>query len=403
MANLLVGLFLFNRVVTGQYPPPHVNNSQIGIDAGYTGPSEIHSCGNDTPRIKWISFGTNTSYYPNLGDTFYSSWGPDWDIWFTSDDTPGIQGSCLPNGSNIVVNKATGPSIAELQPVTVNCLREWGLHGDDQGHGDWGAWKTTGLTWLDSILYLWVERDFNPLATNNSLRQTAKSPCLLKSTNKGVTFEGGPQEACFEKPMFPGMRFGTPSFIQYGRNGEAGPHGSDQYAYAISNDGSWDNGDNIRLGRVLRSKIANLNGSDWEFFQGSPSHVSWIKDYNTSTPILSHQNQLSSTGAVYNPYLDEYILTEWYFPNRTGFGQYPSALWPTVWAWYASRKPWGPYRLVSNTSWPNAAWYNPAIVNKFWGFDGKSGIVFTSGHAYGNGANSSYVLSTIPFSIETFW
>ena len=402
MTSLAILTLVLAGVAKGQYPPPHTNDSQVGIDTGYSGPLESCSCASNTPRIKWMTFGTNTSYVNDTGDTFYDNWGPDWNIWFTSDDTSGIQGACLPNGSNVIVNKATGPDPTRLMPVTVNCLKEeWGLHGDDQGHGDWGSWKTTGLTWLDSVLYLWVERDRSPFAANDSLRQCAQNSCLLKSTDEGATFDGKNQSECFENPMFPGRLFGTPSFIQYGRNGEAGPHGSDKYAYAISNDGFWDNADNIRLGRVLRTQIANLNGEDWEFFQGSPSNMSWTKNISASTPVLSHEYQLSSTAAVYNPYLDEYILTEWYFPNRTGFGEYPTQIYPTVWAFYASRKPWGPYRLVSNTSWPNAAWYNPSIVTKFWGFDGKSGIVFTSGHAYTNG--SPYVLSTIPFSIETFW
>lgn len=91
------------------------------------------------------------------------------------------------------------------------------------------------------------------------------------------------------------------------------------------------------------------------------------------------------------------------FPNRTGWGEYPDALYPSVWSWYASRKPWGPYRLVSNTSWPNAGWYNPVIISKFWGFDGKSGNVFVSGGGYGFDYGSAYDLSLIPFKIETFW
>ncbi|KAF2101389.1 hypothetical protein NA57DRAFT_72833 [Rhizodiscina lignyota] len=395
-------LFLFIQFAYGQYPPPQINDSQVGIDTGYHGPLESCSCAEDRPRIKWITFGTNTSYAQDGGDTFYSTWGPDWDTWFTIDDSAGIKASCSPNGSNIIINKARGPSVADLRPATVNCLqKEWGLHGDDMGHGDDGSWKTTGLSWLDDVLYLWVSRNFAPAAGNNSLRQTAQNSCLLKSLNYGVTFQGPDDEECYTNPTFPGRLFGTPSFIQYGRNGEAGPHGSDKYAYAISNDGSWDNGDSIQLGRVPRERIANLSSKDWEFFNGSPSEVSWTRNLSDAKPLLYSQNQLSSTAAIYNPYLEEYILNEWYFPNRTGYGVYPQALYPTVWTWYASRKPWGPYRVVSNTSWPNAAWYNPSVLNKFWGFDGKSGTVITSGHAYLN--HSSQVLSTIPFEIETFW
>lgn len=173
------------------YPPPHTNSSQQGIDVGYSGPAQI-SCANTTtcPRIKWITFGTNTSHYRDSGDTYYNSCGPDWNVWFTSDDTSGIRGACLPNGSNVVVNKASGLDVTDIEAEKVNCLQEWGVETDAQGHGDGGSWKTTGLTWLDSVLYLWVARNIYPPSANDTHRQSAQNGCLLKSEDSGKTFEG---------------------------------------------------------------------------------------------------------------------------------------------------------------------------------------------------------------------
>jgi hypothetical protein len=386
------------------YPSPHTNTSQVGLDVGYSGP-DLSNCADPRtcPRIKWITFGTNTSYYTDLGDTYYNSIGPDGNVWFTSDDTSGIRGACLPNGSNVVVNKATGPGPTDLQASTVNCLKEWGLQADDQNRGDGGSWKTTGLTWIDSVLYLWVARNIYPPSANDTHRQSAQNACLLKSTDFAETFNGKIQSECFKNPDFKGRLFGTPSFVQYGRDGEAGPDGSDKYVYAVSNDGAWDNGGSVRLGRVNRSRIAHQRSEDWEYFRGAPATPDWTSNISDADPILSSPFQLSSAAAVYNPYLEEYILTQWYFPNRTGWGQYPDALYPSIWSFYASRKPWGPYRLVSNTSWPNAGWYNPVMVNKFWGFDGKSGVVFASGAGYQFDYGSAYDFSTIPFQIETLW
>jgi hypothetical protein len=43
------------------------------------------------------------------------------------------------------------------------------------------------------------------------------------------------------------------------------PHGADQYVYAVSNDGYWNNGSLMKLGRVGRDRLENLNPADWEF------------------------------------------------------------------------------------------------------------------------------------------
>jgi hypothetical protein len=64
--------------------------------------------------------------------------------------------------------------------------------------------------------------------------------------------------------MFPGGQFATPYFIDYGRS-RPNVDGADRYVYAISNNGFWDNGDTLILGRVLRTKLGALNGVDWEF------------------------------------------------------------------------------------------------------------------------------------------
>lgn len=407
MLSFLLISFPLGVLAQSSYPPPIHHPPQPGIDHGYQGeePTCYRSSHDDNcPRIKWITFGTNTSYYTDLGDTFYSSWGPDWNVWFSADDTTGMRGACLPNGSNIAINKATGLRVSDLQTTTVNCMKEWGEHGADSGHHDGGSWKNTGLSWIDDVLYVWISRNVGPTHSNYENRQSAQNSCLLKSTDYGRTFQGKNNSQCFTTPMFPGRLFGTPSFIEYGRNGEAGPHESGTYAYAVSNDGSWENGSSMRLGRVRRDRLGDLDANAWEFYRqsGCSKSPSWTSNIDQATPILSNPYMLSSSSAIYNPYLDEYIIAQWYFPNRTGFGVYIKQLYPTVFSFYAARKPWGPYRLVSNTTWPDAAWYNPSIVSKFAGFDGKSGILFTSGHGYGGDYGSAYTFSTMPFKIEVF-
>ena len=68
--------------------------------------------------------------------------------------------------------------------------------------------------------------------------------------------------------MFPGSRFATPYFVEYGQDGRASVDNADRYVYALSNDGFWDNGNNLILGRVARSKIGNLRAADWQYYRG---------------------------------------------------------------------------------------------------------------------------------------
>ena len=55
----------------------------------------------------------------------------------------------------------------------------------------------------------------------------------------------------------------------YGQNGTDGPHGGDNYVYAVSNDGSWNNGTRLILGRVRRSDLPDAGGIILEFLSGS--------------------------------------------------------------------------------------------------------------------------------------
>ena len=85
-------------------------------------------------------------------------------------------------------------------------------------------------------------------------------------------------------PTFPGPRFATSSFIEYGRS--AGVDSSDQYIYAVSNDGFWGCGNDMILGRVLKLKMASLNGADWEYFRGGDGMKSsaWAPHFNDAKP-----------------------------------------------------------------------------------------------------------------------
>ena len=77
---------------------------------------------------------------------------------------------------------------------------------------------------------------------------------------------------------------------------------ADHYVYALSNNGFWDNGDNLILGRVERSKIAKLNGADWEFYRGGGMEdAAWSADRDRAKCVLDAPGKLGMTGAVFIP------------------------------------------------------------------------------------------------------
>jgi hypothetical protein len=62
--------------------------------------------------------------------------------------------------------------------------------------------------------------------------------------------------------MFPGRVFSNPFFVQCGKDGKGTKDGADQYVYAVSNDGTWNNGNWMTLGRVARRLIERLDSND---------------------------------------------------------------------------------------------------------------------------------------------
>lgn len=138
-----------------------------------------------------------------------------------------------------------------------------------------------GKTWtpyLDDML-LNMERE---MAVRNAKPDRDFNTCYwITPPEERATYKGW-------KPMFPGCLFGGPSFVQFGKNNE---NAVDEYVYAISGD-QWDNGTEMRLGRVPKEAILDRNS--WEFAVLENERVSWEKDLNYSTPVLSIDRHLSA-------------------------------------------------------------------------------------------------------------
>jgi len=174
------------------------------------------------------------------------------------------------------------------------------------------------------------------------------------------------------QPMFPGNLFGGPSFVQFGKNNADAVDG---YVYAVSGD-HWDNGRDLRLGRVPKDEI--LDRSAWEFaITDDSGNVTWTADLEASKPILEMDRHISLPEMVYIKSLNKYMLLTWALHTdfRTPTGSELTIL--------EADHPWGPFSLVHyEWMWYNTecAAYTPRIPLKWFDQEKLEGYLLYSGN-----------------------
>jgi hypothetical protein len=257
------------------------------------------------------------------------------------------------------------------------------------------TWKSSGCTFIDGALYWVVARhEYGETSGDPYRRQPAHNASIIKSTDYGKTWTR-PAEENYQSPIFPGSRFATPYFIEFGHEGSSKANVGD-YIYALSNNGFWDCGDDVVLGRVERHKIGLLNGSDWEYFTGGNGvlKTSWSKNMDDAKPVLEGERKFGMGGPVYLHAHQRYFMIGWYYP--AGGGKMAGAKMHTVWDFYDSPQPWGPWtRIFSYDSQPSG-YYTPQVCPKFQ-TPGKI-FVFTAGNWE---SRLDYRLTVFPVEIGT--
>jgi len=174
------------------------------------------------------------------------------------------------------------------------------------------------------------------------------------------------------KPMFPGCLFGGPSFVQFGKdNADA----VDDYVYAISGD-HWDNGSELRLGRVPKDAIQNREA--WEFaVPAEDGSVTWTGDLYRSLPVLSIDRHVSLPEMVYLPKLGKYLLLTWGL--HTDFHASDGAELTVL----EADNPWGPFSLV-HYEWMwhkrEGGHYCPRVPLKWFDQESLTGYMLYSGN-----------------------
>lgn len=342
-------------------------------------------------EMKSVRIGEAIRYPKSHGDLWTATWADDGALYVAADDTRGFDDSCR---SNLALFRIDGMP-PEVEAETVNPMEEYGGIGERK-EIDNGMWKACGLISVDGVLYLSVSRHTYPWDTFSI--QRAWDSTIVKSEDRGKSWSPMPE---IGKPMFAGYNFATPFFVQFGRDGETwAADGSDRYVYAVSNDGSWADGNFMTFGRVPREKISRLDRRDWEFIYGFDKAGSpiWRSRHDTAGYVFRDPGRASMTGIHYVKALGKYIMPQWYH-NRLDDSE---MRWKsTCLAFYQADAPWGPWSRFHTQEFCPEGWYNPCIPLKYVSDDGRKMWVLVSGDWTTARSNEAmYGLFMLPVELE---
>ncbi len=292
------------------------------------------------------------------GDTYPMTWADDGEI-YTSAGDPGWGESF----SGLDVEKFSGGP-ADYKITKVHPMNDY------LGWGGAGA-KPSGMICVEGILYLAVQNlrgIRKPPFSMNS--QNGCDASILYSPNKG--FHWVPAFQNIVAPMFPGHRFGGPAFVNFGQNNA---NARDQYVYAISSD-QWDNGSNLRLGRVLSDSIVRREAWEWVCSFTPAGEPAWCHDLDEAIPILSLHRWLGLPEMVYLESIRRYLLFTWRLHQDFSPDEGTDLIV------CESQEPWGPFYFVHfEEFWEGKEFnpYCPRLPLKWMNPDGVSGWLQFSG------------------------
>ncbi len=361
-----------------------------------------------------------TDVFVDVGNIHHDSKsnGDTWDYIWADDDTLYSFG-CDGRGygalnDNVNFNKLTGDAWDSLVGSSVNPMTDYGKNMQRIANGS--NWKVTGADCIDSVFYAFIANNwygnqnaFGGSAPEPHLRQTVNNMSLIKSTDKGVTWVRE-VKANIERPMWTNRMFSTAFFFKYGQNGgKTKQDDQDRFVYAISNDGYWNCGFAFYLGRVLRTKIGDLNAGDWQYFTGG----NWTSNLREATPVPGLPNgQMKCTMGtpLWLDSMKRYVTVTWYDPGTTTKWHYPEDV---TFAFYQAEHPWGPWssigeksacQFIGDTRERIHRWYGPSLSPKFITNhpDGSVKVILTfSGQTWEDKPDSLYKNNSCPVTFYT--
>jgi hypothetical protein len=339
--------------------------------------------------LRSVSVGAPIPVVDSDGDTWAPTWAGNGYLYSPSNDSSGFHSAPK---ANIAFNRIDGNDPRHLGGKTINPMLPYGKEGKRGPDGC--TWKSSGCACIDGVLYWVIARHrYGEESGDPHRRQTAQNASIIKSVDYGRTWTRS-ETLNYHAPMFPGRRFATPYFIEFGRNGVA-PRNVEDYVYAISNNGFWDCGDDMIVGRVARRDIGGLKAADWEFFTGGSGDAgSWTGDMDRAEPILRGPGKFGMTGATYLHRYERYLMIGWYYP--AGGGKMAGAATHTVWDFYEAPRPWGPWTNVGSYDSKPSGYYSPQVCQKFQ--TAEQVYAFTAGNW---SSPKDYRLTVVPLKIGT--
>ena len=311
--------------------------------------------------IKGFDWVSDRIPYPEKdikGDTFPITWAEDGELYTGAGDP--LWGEST---SGLDIEKFSGgPTDYKITKVHhMNDFLGWGGDGP----------KPSGMICVDGVLYFAFQ---NMLRTRippfSLISQHGSDAQIIYSTNKNLFWT--PTLATIKAPMFPGHKFGGPSFVQFGKNNA---NARDEFVYAVSSD-QWDNGSNLRLGRVPADSIMRREAWEWVASFTPSGEPAWSHDLNEAVPVLSLHRWLGLPEMVYLASIQRYLLFTWRLHKDFS----PDA--GTDLLVFEAPEPWGPFSLVHYEEYWEGKEYNPycpRVPLKWIGADGVTGWVQFSG------------------------
>ncbi len=334
------------------------------------------------------------------GDTWDPFWADDDNLYAFNCDGRGFGKA----PRNLAFNSLKGSAPHALAGAMVNTMDEYGKSNDKLA--DNATWKACGQECIDSVFYAFVSRNvYGSESGDYWLRQTAFNSSLIKSHDRGRTWTRSAGEN-YRNPMWPGAAFGAPFFIRYGKNGgDVARDGADQFVYAVSTNGFWNDGDSYVLGRVAREKLPGLRAADWTYFTGGDGSISrnWSARIQDAKPLLSLRTRCGQSGPCYIPAARAYLMVAWYNTEKMTKWYEPNEM---RYDFYQAPHPWGPWNAVHSYSdrfLSSGHMYGPSLCAKFQRVEGTDVhlTMFTSGCPFDDVPGGLYKAWAIPLVVKT--
>ena len=312
--------------------------------------------------IEWL--GERVGYPDPMikGDTFPMTWADDGEIYTSAGDPV-----WSPDEDGLDTEKFVGGP-ADYKIWRTNSMKDY------VGWGGWGQ-KPSGMISVEGTLYLAFQNmlGYKPPA-HGGRSQHGSDAGIVLSVDHGATWRPTMKEMQAypaQGVMFPGSRFGGPAFVNFGRDNAGAV---DDFVYAVSTD-QWDNGSELRLGRVPKDRI--MHASSWQWVGGldKSGAPKWTSDLEASVPVLVDDRHISLPEMVYLAGIKRYLLLTWHL--KVDFAPAGSDL-----IVYESPNPWGPFALVHYEELyggKELTMYCPRVPLKWMEPDGVTGWMQHSG------------------------